>query len=186
MLSHQQDAAAVAGIEAPDRALDLRMAGVADQHDLARLARKARHFHVHLGDQRTGGIEHLQPASLCLLLDGGRHAVRREDHRGAVRHLIEFLDEHARPGRAAARPRGGCAPPRGARRSARRTARSARSTISIARSTPAQNPRGLASRMCMVRRASSVRRASRGQQAIEQQQPAPTVMAESATLKAGK
>ena len=34
-----------------------------------------------------------QPATPRLLLDRARHAVRAEDHGGAVRHLVELLDE---------------------------------------------------------------------------------------------
>ena len=69
--------------------------------------------------------------------------------RGAGRHLVELLDEHRALALAGRRRRTCCARPRGARRSARRSCASARSTISIARSTPAQKPRGLASRTSM-------------------------------------
>ena len=35
-----------------------------------------------------------RPRRARLVLHGLRHAVRAEDHRGAVRHLVELLDEH--------------------------------------------------------------------------------------------
>ncbi len=65
-----------------------------DQHHVACLARITRHFHVHLGDQRTGGIKHGEPAACSFLLDGRRHAMRREDHRRAIRHLVKLVDEY--------------------------------------------------------------------------------------------
>ena len=86
--------AAIGGVEAPHGAFDLRMPGVADEHHVAALARIPRDFHVHLGDQRTGGVEHRESAARGLVLHRGRHAVRGEDHRGAVRHLVELVDEH--------------------------------------------------------------------------------------------
>ena len=94
----QIDAAAVRGVELADRAFDFRMPRMADQEHLARLARIARDLHVHLGHQRTGGIEDLERAALRLHLDGAGDAVRAEDHRGAVRHLVQFLDEHRADG----------------------------------------------------------------------------------------
>ena len=58
----------------------------------------------------------------------------------------------------------------------------ARSTMSIARSTPAQKPRGLASRTFMTSR--RARRPSSKESSISS--AAPIVMAASATLNAGK
>ena len=68
----QMDAAAVRRVELAHRALDLRMPGVADQHHVAAFARVARDFHVHLGDQRTGGVEHREPAARGLVLHRAR------------------------------------------------------------------------------------------------------------------
>ena len=82
----------------PDGALHFRMPRVADQEHLARFARIARDFHVHLGHQGTGGVEHIQQAALGFLLHHARHAVGAENHRGAVRHLVQFLDEHRADG----------------------------------------------------------------------------------------
>src|SRR5690606_9623808 len=90
----QQDPAAVGGIELPHRAFHLRMALVANQHHIATLARVAHHFHVNLRHQWAGGIEHFQLAPPCLVLHHTRDAMGAEYHRGMIRHLIQFLDEH--------------------------------------------------------------------------------------------
>ena len=87
-------AAAVAGIEAAHGAFDLRVAGVADEHHVPPLARVARNFHMHLGDERTGGVEHREPAPRGFVFHRRRHAVRGENDRGAVGHLVELVDEH--------------------------------------------------------------------------------------------
>ena len=50
-------------------------------------------FHMHLGDQRAGGIEHFQVALPGFLLHAHRHPVGAEDHRGVIRDLVELLDE---------------------------------------------------------------------------------------------
>ena len=67
---------------------------MADQHHIATLARVVPYFHVYLGDERTGGVEHLEVAALRFVLDRLRDTVRREDDRRAVRHFVEFLHEH--------------------------------------------------------------------------------------------
>ena len=85
---------AEAGVEASHGAFDFRVPGMPDQHHVAGVARITRHFHVHLGDQRTGGVEDRESAARGLLLDGRRHAMRGENHRGAVRNLVELVDEH--------------------------------------------------------------------------------------------
>ena len=80
-------------VELAHRTLDLRVPGVTDQDHVATLPAVSHHFHVDLGDERTGRVEHCQPATPGLLLDRARHAVRAEDHRCSVRHLVELLDE---------------------------------------------------------------------------------------------
>ena len=90
----QVDRAAIGGVVLAHRALDLGMPGVADQDAFAPLAAVARHFHVHLGHQRAGGVEDLERAPRGFLLHRLRDAVRAEDHDHAVRHLVELVDEH--------------------------------------------------------------------------------------------
>jgi hypothetical protein len=67
---------------------------VADHDDLVALLVQARHLQMHLGHQRTGGVEHLEPAPIRLDAHRLRHAMGAENHRCAVRHLGQFLDEH--------------------------------------------------------------------------------------------
>lgn len=66
---------------------------MADQHHVAAGPAMPRHFEMHLGHQRAGGVEHLQPTPLGFLAHGLRDAVRAEDHRGIVGHFVEFFDE---------------------------------------------------------------------------------------------
>jgi hypothetical protein len=72
-----------------------------DQHHAAAEPTEPRHLHVHLGHQRTGGVEHLEPAPRRFLAHRLRHAVGAEDQRGAIGHLGQILDED-RPGSAQA------------------------------------------------------------------------------------
>ena len=67
---------------------------MADHDDLAPAVVHLGHFDVHLGHQRTGGVEYLQLARLRLAPDRLRHAVRAEHHRGALRYFRQILDEH--------------------------------------------------------------------------------------------
>jgi 4-hydroxy-3-methylbut-2-enyl diphosphate reductase len=54
----------------------------------------ARDLQVHLRHQRAGRVEHLQRAARGFRAHRLRHAVRGEDHRRAIRHFVQFLDEH--------------------------------------------------------------------------------------------
>ena len=107
----------------PDRAFDFRMARVSDQDQRAALARHTAALDVNLGDERAGGVEHVEPArsaaSASTLL---RHAVRAEDHDRAVAALRRVPRRNARPCCAGSRRRAGCARSRGARRRVRRIA----------------------------------------------------------------
>src|SRR6266481_7534786 len=50
-------------------------------------------FHVDLGDQRTGSVNHLQVAQLALFANAGRNAVRTVNEAMTVRNLVDFVDE---------------------------------------------------------------------------------------------
>ena len=78
-----------------ERADDLRVSGVADQHDMpAALVMRLR-LAMDFGHQRTGGVDRIQAARLGVGGDGLRHAVSGEDHRRvAGRNLVQLLDEH--------------------------------------------------------------------------------------------
>ena len=65
------------------------------EHDRVALGGELLGLDVDLGDQRAGGVDRVQArASAALAWTLGRHAVRREHHRGALGHLGLGLDEH--------------------------------------------------------------------------------------------
>ena len=73
----------------------LGVAGVADQHDLAAGAMMALGLHMHLGDQRAGGVEDRASRRACAVgRHRLRHAVGGEHHRPVVGALVQLLDEH--------------------------------------------------------------------------------------------
>ena len=80
-------------VDLAERALDLGMAGVADEDEHAALRDVALALVVHFGDQRTGRIEHRQVPASGLVHDALRHAMRAENGDGARRDLGQFLDE---------------------------------------------------------------------------------------------
>ena len=69
------------------------MALVADHHDVEAVLAHLRDFHMHLGHQRARRVEHAQAARLGFRAHGLRHAVRAENHRTAVGHFVQVLDE---------------------------------------------------------------------------------------------
>ena len=75
------------------RALDLLVALVADQHDRVALGGELLRLDVHLGHERAGGVDRLQPARLGVRVHRRRDAVRGEDHGLALGHLGLLLDE---------------------------------------------------------------------------------------------
>ena len=76
------------------RALDLLVAGVADEDDRVALAGELDGLAVHLRDERARRVDGLQAAALGVRVDGGRHAVGGEDGRRALGdRLVELLDE---------------------------------------------------------------------------------------------
>jgi hypothetical protein len=70
---------------------------MADEHDPIVLGHVPPGFMVHLGHQRAGGIDDGQVGSVrCRRADRRGHAVRGQDHRGAIRDVVQLLHE-ARP-----------------------------------------------------------------------------------------
>ena len=67
---------------------------MADHDDLAALLAHLGHFDVHLGDQRTGRVEHVESAGRGFRAHRLRHAMRREHDGRPLRHLVELVDEH--------------------------------------------------------------------------------------------
>ncbi|MNF60384.1 hypothetical protein D3C84_420000 [compost metagenome] len=78
----------------PHGADHLGVTGVTDEHGLGSLATGTMDLHVHLGHQRTGGIEYLESAGLGHLAHRLGYAMGGEDDDAVVRHLVQFLDEH--------------------------------------------------------------------------------------------
>ena len=70
------------------------MPAVADQYHVAPRASITNDFHVNLGHQRTGRIEHGKAALFRFFLDRARYAMRAENHGRAIRHFGEFFNEH--------------------------------------------------------------------------------------------
>ncbi len=66
---------------------------VADQHDAEAVAGEPHGFQVHLGDQRTGGVDDIQSALLRLPADRRRHAVGAENGPRPSGHFVQLLDE---------------------------------------------------------------------------------------------
>ena len=126
-----------------DRALDLGVAGMADQDDLAALRGVATALVVHLRHQRTGGVDHRQVPLGGELLDPLGDAVGGEDGHRAGRDLVELIDEHRASG-AQVLDHVAIMDDLVSHIDRRPYFFRARSTISIARSTPAQKPRGWA------------------------------------------
>ena len=75
------------------RALDLLVAGVADQHDRVALGGELLRLDVHLGDQRAGGVDRLQLARAGVRVHARRDAVGGEDDGLALGHLGLLLHE---------------------------------------------------------------------------------------------
>src|SRR4029077_16597543 len=75
------------------RALDLGVAGMADQDDLAPLIGVALAFDMYLGDQRAGRVDNRQAALSGALLDLAGDAMGAEDRHRTRRDLIDLVDE---------------------------------------------------------------------------------------------
>ena len=76
------------------RAFDLVVVAMADQHQRVALLGKLDRLDVDLGHQRAGGVNHLQAAALAALAHRGRNAVGRVDDALAVGHVVDFMDKN--------------------------------------------------------------------------------------------
>ena len=79
--------------DAPHGALDLRMAGMADQDDVVIPLGIALAFLVYLADQGTGGVYDLQAALVGVMLDLLGDAMGAENRDRAFRDLVHLFDE---------------------------------------------------------------------------------------------
>ena len=78
----------------PHRAFHFHMAFVAYHDDLVALRIKPRHFFVHFGYQRAGGVEYAETARGSLFLHSLRYAVGGINQRRAGRHVGQILDKN--------------------------------------------------------------------------------------------
>lgn len=74
-------------------ALNLFVALVADEQDPVALVGESSGLVVHLGHQRTGGVDGAQVTRRRLLVHGRCHSVGAEDHDGTLGDLVSLLDE---------------------------------------------------------------------------------------------
>ena len=99
----------------------LRVAGMADQQDVAAAGEVLLGLPVHLADQRAGGVEVEQVAARRLGRDRFRHAMGGEHHRRRRPAPRPAPRRRRRPGAPGFRPRSGCARSRAGHRPARRS-----------------------------------------------------------------
>src|SRR5690554_1078728 len=88
---HQVDVAAVAVVVLAHGAFHFRMTVVADEDAFAAVAAVAHHFHMHLGDQRAGGVKHFQATAGGFVLNRLGHAMGAEDHQFVIRHFVQLV-----------------------------------------------------------------------------------------------
>ena len=99
--SGQRDALSVVdGLDEHDRirrlagrALDLLVPGMADEHDAVALLGVAARLRVDLRDERAGCVDRGQPPPRRRVPYRGRDAVRGEDDRRPLGHLVHRVDE---------------------------------------------------------------------------------------------
>src|SRR5579885_2044742 len=76
------------------RADDLVVVLMPDQNDRVALFGEFDRLQMNLGDQRAGGVDHLQPPLLGLSAHRRRHAVGAENHPRAFGNLVQLLDKN--------------------------------------------------------------------------------------------
>jgi hypothetical protein len=85
-------------VDRADGALHLLVAGMADHHQREAQPRVTLQLQVHLGDERAGGVDRAQATRLRLAHHLARDAMGAEDHRRAVRDVVDRVDEHGAAG----------------------------------------------------------------------------------------
>ena len=75
------------------RADDFIVIAMSNQDERITFAGKLDRFHVNLGHQRTGCVDHAQLAQLALLANLGSDSVRAVDHALAGRNLLYAVDK---------------------------------------------------------------------------------------------
>ena len=67
------------------------------EHDSVILTSVTDDFQVNLSDQRTRGVNHLEPTFVCRFADGRGHSVGAKDNHCACGYLIERLHKNGSP-----------------------------------------------------------------------------------------
>ena len=78
----------------PECSLDLGVADVPDQQYLVTETVQPQHLPVNLGNQRAGGVDRPERATLGCRLDGLGNAMSGEDCRRALWYFIHIFDEY--------------------------------------------------------------------------------------------
>ena len=80
-------------VQLPHGAFHFGVAFVANHDEVVAFFVHLGHFHMHFGDQRTGGVKHIEAAFIRLLPNGLRHTVRAEHQGCASGHIGQVFDE---------------------------------------------------------------------------------------------
>src|SRR5205085_10263810 len=73
----------------------LRMAGVADEEDVAAFLNQPLRLTVNLRDERACGVDIGKTAGLCCRRHRLGHAMRGKDDRPVIRYLVKLVYEHS-------------------------------------------------------------------------------------------
>ena len=76
------------------RALNLVVVAVPDEHQRVALLGELDGLDVDLGHQRTGGVDDAEAAALAQLAHRGRDAMGRIDDSLAVGHIVDFMNKN--------------------------------------------------------------------------------------------
>ena len=76
-----------------ERAFDFIVVAMADEHQRIALAGKLDGFKMDFGDQRAGGVDHLEIAAFAAFANRRRNAVGTVDDALAVGHIVDVVDE---------------------------------------------------------------------------------------------
>src|SRR5262245_3977306 len=76
------------------RADHFGMAGMADQNEIISLRIVAVDLVMDFDDQRTGGIDHMQPPTICFVPHRFGNPMSTEDHDRSFRHFSQLLHKY--------------------------------------------------------------------------------------------
>ena len=76
------------------RALNLVVIAMADQHQRITLLGKLHGLNVNLGDERAGGVDHPQSTPFAAFADGRRNTVGGVNYTLTVRHVVDLVNKN--------------------------------------------------------------------------------------------